>query len=438
MPGALPVQGDGQPVRAARSTPDPRARRDAWPPAAIAEIARLEQKYSRYRDDSLTLADQRAARATPRRRGRRRDRGAARLRRDRLRARATGRFDITSGVLRRAWDFRSGRLPEPRGEIAALLPRVGWEHVRWRRPRLVLPRPGMQIDFGGLVKEYAADRVAELARRLGAPRRSSISAATSRWSARTRTAAPWRVGVRDPLRPRARAAALAVYARRHRHQRRHRALHGGRRRRYGHILDPRTGWPVEGPRSVTRARAATVWWPARASTIAMLHGGRRARAGSIGSACRAYGWTLMAASRVRSAAARASCATPRTRRRRRETRRLPDLDDLPRFEAHAQTRRIVEPALAACAVAAEEHRGARVVRDDVLELEVERALRERDDLAEEGEDRAAARVRPRVLPAGPGSARRRAPGWRPGSIPDRARETPRTARGCASRSGVLE
>ena len=63
-----------------------------------------------------------------------------------------GLFDITSGVLRRAWDFRSGRLPT-REELAALLRLVGWQRVRWRRHRLVLTRAGMQLDFGGYVKE---------------------------------------------------------------------------------------------------------------------------------------------------------------------------------------------------------------------------------------------------------------------------------------------
>ena len=44
---------------------------------------------------------------------------------------------------------------------------VGWQRVRWERPRVVLPRAGMQLDFGGYVKEYAADRLAALVRGLG-------------------------------------------------------------------------------------------------------------------------------------------------------------------------------------------------------------------------------------------------------------------------------
>lgn len=41
-----------------------------------------------------------------------------------------GLFDITSGVLRRAWDFRAGRVPEP-AELQALLPLIGWSQVEW-------------------------------------------------------------------------------------------------------------------------------------------------------------------------------------------------------------------------------------------------------------------------------------------------------------------
>ncbi len=42
-------------------------------------------------------------------------------------------------------------------EIDALLPLVGWDKVQWSRPKLRLP-PGMQVDFGGIGKEYAVDQ----------------------------------------------------------------------------------------------------------------------------------------------------------------------------------------------------------------------------------------------------------------------------------------
>ncbi|MDB5975466.1 MAG: FAD:protein transferase, partial [Nevskia sp.] len=73
-----------------------------------------------------------------------------------------GQFDITSGVLRQAWCFDgSDRIPDP-ASVAALLPLVGWDKLSWQPPLLRM-RPGMQIDFGGIGKEYAVDRACGLA-----------------------------------------------------------------------------------------------------------------------------------------------------------------------------------------------------------------------------------------------------------------------------------
>ena len=231
------------------------------------EVARLEQKYTRYRDDSLTSRINRSAGD---------DSGveiddetAALLDYAETAYRASdGLFDLTSGVLRRAWDFRSGRLPS-REEVAALLPRVGWRRLRWRRPRLAMPRAGMELDFGGLVKEYAADRAAAICRRLGAPALVDLGGDLAIAGPHA-DARPWSIGVRDPVGSQA-VLTLAVFA-------------GGVAtsgdtercmvvdgRRYGHLLDPRTGWPVDGPASVT-VLAERCLVAGTASTIAMLRG----------------------------------------------------------------------------------------------------------------------------------------------------------------------
>src|SRR6188768_4098910 len=72
-----------------------------------------------------------------------------------------GLFDITSGVLRRAWTFDGGNRMPSRADIDALLPLVGWSKLTWERPVLTL-RPGMQIDFSGIGKEYAVDQAITL------------------------------------------------------------------------------------------------------------------------------------------------------------------------------------------------------------------------------------------------------------------------------------
>lgn len=184
-----------------------------------------------------------------------------------------GRFDISSGVLREAWTFDgSDRVPSP-GDVERVRARVGWEKAAWERPRLTLPA-GMQVDFGGIGKEYAADRAALLAASLGAAP-CLVNFGGDLVAVGDPEGAPWHVGVEaadpDPKTP-ARRIALARGAL---------ATSGDARRyllkdgvRYGHILDPRTGWPVIGaPRSVTVA-AGTCTQAGMLATLAILMGSR--------------------------------------------------------------------------------------------------------------------------------------------------------------------
>ena len=133
--------------------------------AAIAEVHRIERKYSRYDAGSLVSRINASAgrgQAVPVD-----DETAGLLAfAGRLHALSGGRFDITSGVLRRAWDFRAGRVPGG-AEVKALLPLIGWPRVVFDGHRVALPQAGMEIDFGGFGKEYAADRAAALLRQAG-------------------------------------------------------------------------------------------------------------------------------------------------------------------------------------------------------------------------------------------------------------------------------
>ena len=83
-------------------------------------------------------------------------------------AESDGLFDITSGILRRAWRFNRDQPPDPE-QVEMLLDRVGWHKVRWDPPVLSFPVPGMEIDFGGIVKEYAVDCAATLCKTEGIP-----------------------------------------------------------------------------------------------------------------------------------------------------------------------------------------------------------------------------------------------------------------------------
>jgi thiamine biosynthesis lipoprotein len=239
--------------------------------AAVDEVARLERKYSRYRDDSLASAINRSAGS---REGSEVDPETAGLLdyADTCWRESGGRFDVTSGVLRRAWNFKSGRLPSS-AEVAALLPLVGWGRVEWRRPRLRLPVPGMELDFGGYVKEYAADRVAERLREAGV-RHAMVDLGGDLCAVGPHPdGRPWNVGIRDPRRPERALATLPL-------QRGGLATSGDYERcmivdgvRYSHLLDPRTGWPVRGLASVSVV-APHCLVAGTATTIALLLGPR--------------------------------------------------------------------------------------------------------------------------------------------------------------------
>ena len=237
--------------------------------AARAEVLRLEGKYSRYRDDSLATRINRSAGDSD---GALVDEETARLLdyASASHAQSDGLFDITSGILRRAWNFKSGSLPT-QAQIDALLPLVGWEQVRWEAPRIVLPSKGMELDFGGYVKEYAADSAAQLCRERGARHGLVDLGGDLAVVGPHPDGAPWRVGVRHPRDPARAVAALPLgwggiassgdYER-------CMIVEGVR---YGHILDPRTGWPVRGLASVSVA-ANHCLVAGTLTTIAMLKG----------------------------------------------------------------------------------------------------------------------------------------------------------------------
>jgi thiamine biosynthesis lipoprotein len=184
-----------------------------------------------------------------------------------------GRFDITSGVLGRLWAFDGAhRCPSPE-EIAAVLPLVGWQRAEWDGRRLRL-EPGMQIDFGGIGKEYAVDRAARL---VAATTESScvVNFGGDLVVSRSRPSAePWRVGIEDVTGTRRATRVILLTAG-------GLATSGTTKRflladgvRLGHLLDPTSGWPVEDcPRSVTVA-AGSCTEAGMIATLAMLEGAR--------------------------------------------------------------------------------------------------------------------------------------------------------------------
>lgn len=227
------------------------------------EAWRVEQRFSRYRDDNIVAALQRANGEWL----------AVDEEFDRLLDYAdtcwqlsNGRFDVTSGVLRRVWRFDSSDRIPTADQVAALLPLIGWDKVERRPGQIRLP-VGMELDLGGIGKEYAVDRALLLARE----RTDADLLLNFGGDLVADGKVHWQIGIENLQQngvagqiPLARGAvATSGDSRRF-------LLRDGKR--YSHILDPHTGWPVQGgPHSVTVA-AARCTEAGMLATLALLQG----------------------------------------------------------------------------------------------------------------------------------------------------------------------
>jgi FAD:protein FMN transferase len=175
-----------------------------------------------------------------------------------------GAFDITSGPLSRCWGFlkRQGRIPEP-DEIEKAKAVVGGDKLLFDRDSCAIrfTRPGVEINLGSIGKGYALDRIAAMMRERA--REALLSAGSSSFRAIGGGNNGWTVGVRHPGNKERRLAIVRL---------RDAALstsgseeqffeYGGKR--YGHIIDPRSGMPAD------RVASVTVIAPAAALTDAL-------------------------------------------------------------------------------------------------------------------------------------------------------------------------
>jgi thiamine biosynthesis lipoprotein len=181
-----------------------------------------------------------------------------------------GLFDATAGVLRQAWNFRSDQLPDP-AQIDTLLPLIGWDKVQWNQHSIYLPLRGMQLDFGGFGKEYAADYAAARFRAQGIVHGLVDFGGDLAVVGLHPDQQPWKVGVRDPLQA-GRAicqltlsqgglATSGMYERCIRTE----------TKCYGHILQPSTGWPVEASWASVTVLAPQCLVAGTLTTVALLH-----------------------------------------------------------------------------------------------------------------------------------------------------------------------
>ncbi len=212
--------------------------------AAVAWVQAFEAKYSRFRADSLVSRINEAAG---------RDWVAVDAEMEQmlqlcqtLHFMTQGVLDSTALPLLRLWNYKAANPVIPSiQQIADARRLVGWTKVQRSPGKVFLPLPGMALDFGGFGKEYAVDVVAQLAldhgirdvlvdfghdlRALGAPPGRPA----------------WHIGIEDPATPGRPAMSIALHGSRgiasSGDYLRSFTLNG---KRYGHIIDPRTGWPV--------------------------------------------------------------------------------------------------------------------------------------------------------------------------------------------------
>lgn len=240
--------------------------------ATLQEVERLDRKYSHYRSDSLLADLSRHA-------------GAAACVDDEtaslldfaaeLHRQSGGLFDITAGKLTRLWDAQRGRVPSQR-EIDAALRVTGWHRVEWRRPDFRVTAAGMHLDFGGLVKEYAADRCAQACRDAGVTAGVVDLGGDLALIGPHENGEPWIVGIKAPRVPGRASASIELH-------RGGLATSGDYERaliidgkRYSHIVDPRSGYPIESFASVSVV-GDTCLVAGAASTLAMLLGAERGK-----------------------------------------------------------------------------------------------------------------------------------------------------------------
>ncbi len=236
---------------------------------AFHEARRIEQKFSRYRDDNIIhQINTSAGKTIPV------DKETALMLdfAQQCYELSEGKFDITSGVLRKIWKFDgSDNIPEKK-QVERLIQQIGWNKIKWESPCIRIPA-NMEIDLGGIGKEYAVDSTAKILRQ-HTDKSFLVNYGGDIACPRPRhNNTPWTVGVDDPAHTGENAAGRITLF--------HGALatSGDARRfllkdgiRYSHILDPQTGYPVpDAPRSVSVIANSCVE-AGMLSTFAMLQG----------------------------------------------------------------------------------------------------------------------------------------------------------------------
>ena len=234
---------------------------------AECEVHRLDRKYSHYRDDSELKHIQLK---TDRPGGVKVDRETAAL----LNYTQTqfklsgGLFDVTAQALSMLWD-RIEELPDEQ-QIQTALEQTGWQRLDWDGKTLKMPS-GLSLDLGGVVKEYAADRAAGILKANGSESGFVDLGGDLHFLGPHPDGKCWQTGIRHPGDGKQAIASIEVHSgglASSGNYERYSEIDG---KRYGHIINPKTGWPVSGLASVS-VLAPSCLVAGSLSTLAMLAG----------------------------------------------------------------------------------------------------------------------------------------------------------------------
>lgn len=234
---------------------------------AKSEVFRLEKNYSRYRTDSILSKINSSAGS-----GKAVSLDDETLKllnfADTVHQQSEGLFDITSGVLRSAWDFKQAKLPQQK-KIDKLLPLIGWQKVKLKNNSIELPIKGMELDFGGYVKEYAADSAIAILKQQGVQHALVDLAGDICVTGLQANNKPWSIGIRNPNLPNQALAVIGLESGALASSGNYERYIELNNKRYCHILNPLTGWPVSGLASVS-IKAEQCMIAGVLTTIAML------------------------------------------------------------------------------------------------------------------------------------------------------------------------
>lgn len=233
---------------------------------SLKEVQRLEHKFSRYLPDSvcsqINASNGKSVKIDPE------TYNLFKYAKE-LYEISEGLFDITSGALRRAWTFSNDMVTPSQSAIDKVLPLVGWNKMKFDLDSITLIK-GMEVDFGGIAKEYTVSYIAEMARKQLPSHSVLINLGGDIEISQERNdGQKWKIEIerrnQEPQVVQLNKGAMATSGDIHRFV----IINN---HRYSHILNPMTGWPIKQTVSTVTVTARSCIQAGSIATLALLHG----------------------------------------------------------------------------------------------------------------------------------------------------------------------